>query len=202
MKYATLLLTLLLVLLWACDAPAPGTGRSSMEVGSLDVDSADGPVAGELAGTAFEVQDVYFRAVRHEGFERVDLVFAEEQQDDCGLPLPRAGRRVFVRFDDVTEFPEGSVTIDRDGEGDVSMHYEEQIDGKWVGVGVGVGRLEFDEVAESAIQGRVHLCFDDGAESCIAGTFSARACLSRLDGRLPREGTGLSNPPSADEAAR
>ncbi|MBW2460280.1 MAG: hypothetical protein JRH11_01455 [Deltaproteobacteria bacterium] len=202
MKYATLLLTSLLVLTWACDAPAPGTGRSSMETGSLDVDSTDGPVAGELAGVALEVQDVYFRAFRHEGQERVDLVFAEAQQDDCGLPLPRDGRRVFVRFVGVTELSEGSVTIDRDGEGDVSMHYEQQIDGKWVGVGVGVGRLEFDEVAGSAIQGRVHLCFDDGAESCIAGAFTARACLSRLDGKLPREGTGLSNPPSADEAAR
>lgn len=207
MRYAAILLAglvscLPLVPLAACETPSPGTGQSSRGLGDLSLEGLDEAVSGELAGVTFEAADVYFRANRFEGRERVDLVFAEVPQDDCGLPLRREGRRVFIRFDGDTALPTGSTIVDRDGEGAVSVHYERELEGRWVGVGAGIARLELEESEEAGATGRLHICFDDGQESCVSGAFTARPCLSRLDGYLPREGTGLSQPPSADEAAR
>jgi len=197
-RWALLVLVLALA---ACDGPSPGSGRSTEELADLTLESSADPVTGALAGEPFEAADAYYRVFRAGASPRVDLVFADVAQDDCGLPLPREGRRVFVRFDGLTDLPEGETEIDRDEGGDVSLHYERQIEGRWVGVGEGVARLEIDRVGRSRAVGRLNVCFDDGEGSCISGAFTARYCTSRLDGFLPREGTGTSDPPSAAESA-
>jgi hypothetical protein len=190
------------VVLAACEEPSPGTGSADQDIGDLEIEGRDDPVAGELAGEAFETVDAYFRAFRVGGEPHVDLVFAEVAQDDCGLPLPREGRRVFVRFDGVSALSPGESIVSRDGDGAVSIHYERAIDGRQVGVGAGVARLSLDTVSDSRVLGRIHACFDDGQASCVGGAFTARICLSRLDGHLPREGTGVADPPGAEEAPR
>jgi len=194
-------LALCVLALFACDGPSPGSGPGTEELADLDLDGATEVVAGTLAGDAFEAADAYYRVFRRGASERVDLVFAEVAQDDCGLPLPREGRRVFVRFDGLTDLPEGETEVDREGDGDVSLHYERQIEGRWVGVGEGIARLAIDRVGRSRAVGRMHVCFDDGQGSCVSGAFTARFCASRLDGYLPREGTGTSDPPTAEQSS-
>jgi hypothetical protein len=191
----------LLLVLAACEQPMPGSGRSERDVDDLTLDDLPDRVEGTLAGESFDAADAYFRVFHAGGGMRVDLVFAEETVDECGLPLPREGRRVFVRFDDQGSLTEGETIVDRDDASNVSVHYERSIDGRWVGVGDGVARIALDDVERSRVRGRFHACFDDGDESCVAGELEARRCASRLNGDLPREGTGVSDPPTAEEVA-
>ncbi len=189
------------LLLSACEQPTAGSGRSDQNLADLSLDDLGDGVEGNIAGAPFEAKDVYYRIFRMNGAPRVDLFFAEETVDDCGLPVVRQGRRVFVRFSGAEALASGETTVDHGDASPVSIHYEQPVEGRWVGVGEGVLRLALDEVEASGAQGRIRACFDDGRDSCVAGRFSARRCESRLDGYLPREGTGVADPPTAEEVA-
>ena len=154
-------------------------------------DIPDGPVTGTLAGEDFTSADARFRIQRYEGRERVDLMFFSERRSDCGLPVTREGRTVFLRFPGVTELSPGELTIDPDDEDPAfSVHYEQRDERTWSGVGGGAARLTLDEVRPTTIVGRLHVCFDDGRGSCVEGRFEAVECRSVVDGPSTREGGG------------
>lgn len=166
-------------------APMPEASEVSLEgVGEESV-------RGTIAGEPFEAVDQRFQVVTREGRERIDLLFADRRIERCGLPTKRVDRRAWIRFPDLALAP-GQYERLTD-EGAFEVHYEvpaehSQFDTSYRGI----GRVEVRTVG-TTIDGILRVCFADAERSCIAGSFHATPCLSRIDGRALREAPGLSD---------
>lgn len=168
------------------DESAP---RAPFEVTAADLSLDDLPeaVSGELAGEAFLATDVRIRVESHVGRHRVDLFFSDTDFDECALPLPRHGRRAFIRLPGLTELEPGELSGTAGDDGTASVHYEVPADSGYQGVGGGAFRLQVESVEQDVVAGRVHVCFDDGRGSCLSGRFRAQPCRGPIDGVAVRE---------------
>lgn len=159
--------------------PAPFTVRAA----DMDVDAIpDGPVAGELSGEAFELEEAVFRVETMERRERVDLWLADQRSPQCGVPLPTDARKVWLRFDGITDLEPGLHRIEADEASPITLHYELPLQpAGWRAAAGGAALLVLDTVDEHTVAGRVRACFDDGAGSCVEGRFHAERCGGPLD---------------------
>ena len=146
-----------------------------------------GPVGGTLGGRAFQTVQAWYRVVRMPGRERVDLIFSEGRPTRlCGESEPELSREVWVRMPGITTLHTGVLRVDPPASTPISVHYEWTVDDKWRGHGGGSAMLSVDEVSVGAVAGRVHICFDDTAQSCVEGSFRASECRNELDLDGPR----------------
>lgn len=182
------------ILVVGCGAP-PAAPPPLPEAGSVSLEGVEGPIAGRLGGEAFEAADARFRGVTHPGRERVDLLFDEQPIARCGLPLSHAGTRLWLRVPGVTSLEVGEhALLDEDArhaEGAIEVHYERAEGRGWAEAHRAVARLEITSAGPERVEGRLHVCFADAAGSCVAGSFRASPCRSRIDGRALREPPGL-----------
>lgn len=178
------------VALFAACTSADAPPEPLPEASAVSLEGLDEGVSGRVAGEPFEARDQRFVVVSREGRERVDLRFSDRPIERCGLPIARDDRRVWIRFAGRTALEPG--TYERIGdEGDFEVHYELPAERGVRSVHRGVGRIEVRHVGPRAVEGLVNVCFADEERSCVAGTFRATACLSRVDGRALRESPGL-----------
>jgi hypothetical protein len=189
-KRASVLLTAALCA-WSAgcgeDQPAPAPLDTTSAELNLD-DIGDGPVSGTLRGGEFTAADVRFRRETFEGRERVDIFIAEEAIEMCGIPRISEGRRVWLRFPGTTELAVGEQRVDPPDTEPFSVHYDIEADEGWEGYGGGAAVVAVDEVGPRMLRGRLHVCFDDGAGSCVAGSFRAGPCISALEVDDPVQG--------------
>jgi hypothetical protein len=171
-------------MLLGCAEEAPEAAMPDARAVALD-DVGDGAVTGELAGEAFEATDVRFRVIPRDGRERVDLLFSDRPIERCGLPIAREERLVWLRFP-------GRTALEVGPEDDsFSAHYEVPGEDELRAVHRSVAAIAIDAVERHSIRGRMRACFADTERSCVGGTFVARPCWSRVDGRAIREPPGL-----------
>lgn len=190
-RRATLALVLVLA---ACESPAPPAPLPAADAASLDQASAD-RVEGTIAGEPFAAVDVRFRA-RGGEVPRVDLWLADATIERCGLALPRTGTRVWARFPGVTALARGHYVQTEDESSPLSAHYERFVgrhgaEPDWAEVHRARTEIEITRASATVIEGRLRACFADASQSCVGGHFVARPCLSRVDGRALREPPGL-----------
>lgn len=159
--------------------PMPDPSRVSLE-------GIPRSVRGSIDGERFAAAAPRFVVVEREGRERVDLLFADRRIERCGLPVRRSDRRVWIRFAGQTSLAPG--TYD-----ELDVHYEIPAERGFRAEHRGLGRLEIRAAGAGSIEGAMHVCFADAAQSCVAGSFRATRCISRIDGRALREGPGLSD---------
>jgi len=179
----------------ACGSPPPEPPMPEASAVELGDEPA---VVGELGGSPFRAADARFRIFTRAGRRRVDLLLASSAIERCGLPLARAQSRVWLRLPERTSLEPG--LLESLGEGaSFSVHYERPDGLRFVEVHRGLGRLEITRVEARSIEGRMRVCFADAERSCVGGRFTARPCLSRIDGRTLREPPGLAD--DAIEAA-
>lgn len=179
----------------ACgEPPAP---LALPDASAVTLEGVAGPIDGTIAGQPFHVIDARFRVVRYAGRERVDVLFADHAIERCGLPLARAQTRVWLRVPGLIALLPGELTLlDEPAEdAPLQVHYETPNGRLFSEVHRGVARLEITSAASELVEGRVHVCFADATQSCVAGVFRATPCRGRVDGRSLREPPGL-----ADEA--
>lgn len=168
------------------EAPRVALETTSGELDLEDID--DAPVSGTLQGGEFTAVDVRFRRETYEGRERVDVFFAEEAMEMCGIPRASAGRRVWLRFAGTTELEVGEQRVDPPDTEPFAVHYEMEGQDGWEGFGGGAAVVALDAVGSRMLSGRLHVCFDDGAGSCVKGRFRAGPCVSALEVDDPVEG--------------
>jgi hypothetical protein len=179
----------------ACDAP-PEAPPSLPDIGAVDLGGVTGPLEGTIDGHSFHVIDARFRVVTFAGRERVDLLFADQQIERCGLPLARAQTRVWLRVPGTTSLSVGELTrLDQESDA-LEVHYERPGAARSDGRGFteahrAIARLEIESASSELVTGRLHACFADVARSCVAGSFRATPCRGRVDGRALREAPGL-----------
>ena len=176
------------VALGACREGAPPSRPPAMRSQAMDLAAVPPtPVAGSLRGRSFRTVEAWYRVVRMPGRERVDLIFSEGRAARlCGESVPELARHVWVRFPGVTQLAVGAVRVDPPAEAPMSLHYEWAEHDKWAGHGGGSAALSVDEVAPGAVAGRVKICFNDAAQSCVTGAFRAQECRNELDLDGPR----------------
>lgn len=185
------------VLALACAEPAPPAAPPLPSADAVTLAEVGGIVTGAIAGEPFEAQDARFRVVTYAGRERVDLLFADRAIERCGLPIARQEARVWLRIPGVTALVPGELALlgEPDEDAPLELHYERPGAHGFVEAHRGVARLEITRASTARVEGRLHACFADAAESCVSGAFVATPCQSRIDGRALREPPGL-----ADEA--
>jgi len=181
--------------LTACsEAPLP-SGPPATRLAAMNVDTIPAtPISGTLAGDDFTVVEARYRVETFPGRERVDLLLSDTPLRRCGLPIVREGRIAWLRFGGVTSLPTGEARLSADAEeAPFSIHYEHQsAEGRvYAGRDGGDALVSFGEPELGHIPGKLHICFGDGHESCVKGSFEATPCFSRIDGRTVREGVGL-----------
>lgn len=183
------------LLVAGCEEPPAPKAPLEATAASLSVEGLSVAPAGPLDGKRFEAKSAHYRVTRYPGRHRIDLYFDDPEPESCGLPLPRSGRRVFLRFPELQRFEVGewSVEVDAD-EPPLEVHYEVGDTREWYGRAGGVAVLAIDEVEDRAVAGRLNVCFDDGQQSCVKGAFRAEECITRVDGQAVREGIGLLEP--------
>lgn len=203
MRQSRPLLALAAALLGCAGEPEPSAPMEAT-LDALSVEGLEVAPAGELAGDRFQAKSAYYRVISYEGRERVDLYFDDPAPERCGLPVPRSTRRVFLRFPGNQGFDTGETAVAADADDPpFTVHYEAPADHGWRGRVGGVAKLAIDEVDDRVVRGRLHVCFDDGQQSCVRGAFEATQCITRVDGQAIREGVGLHEPlPEDVRAAR
>lgn len=174
-----------------CDREAPPPrARLTRRAAQLDPDAiADRPPTGTLGETPFRFREARWKIDRRPGRERLEIWLSEEELPRCGLPGHDLGRRLWFRIPRVTELRPGTWRVDPgQRRAPMSIHYELQEGHRWIGRAGGAAVLRIDAVGElGEIQGRTHVCFDDGWPSCVQGRFRAMPCVSRVDGNAIRE---------------
>jgi hypothetical protein len=141
-------------------------------------------VTGTIAGEPFTVTASYYGVTRRRGHERIDIVLSERPAERCAQPESFRGsdhRLVWLRIPGASALEVGQRTVEPDGAGEMSIHYEVHDEDGWHGVGTGVGLLDVDDELAGTVSARVHLCFDDGRQSCVSGAFRASECLSVVE---------------------
>jgi len=181
-------------LLIACGEP-PATRAPLPAPSTVDLAGVEGDVDGTIEGQPFHAIDARFRVVTYEGRERVDLLFADQAIELCGLPLARTQSRVWLRIPGLTSLVPGELSLlDESTEGTpLQVHYERPNGRQFTEEHRGVARVEITRATSEQIDGRVHACFADASQSCIAGSFRALPCRGRVDGRAIREPPGIAD---------
>lgn len=156
----------------------------------VEIRDGDQRAAGSIAGQLWQVGDARFRIVTRDGRQRVDLLFWDAPIERCGLPLEREGTLVWVRFAGRTELPEGEYRLESE-RGEFEVHYELPGEDGIREEHRGVAHVRVDASESRSIRGRLSVCFADVERSCVEGSFDARPCESRIDGRAIREPPGL-----------
>ncbi|MBZ0118159.1 MAG: hypothetical protein K8H88_14250, partial [Sandaracinaceae bacterium] len=175
------------LLLCACSEPSPVPLPSMGEVALPEGGEA---LRGSIAGSNFALRDARFRVVDAEHRRRVDLVFADRAIERCGLPIHRPETTVvWARLPDRASVETGPFELEGEP-GDLEVHYERPDGRAFVTSHRAVARLRIESVEPNAITGRMRACFADEDRSCVGGTFTARPCFSRIDGRAIREPPG------------
>jgi hypothetical protein len=176
--------------LCACAGEAEAPALPSFDrLGAL---RSDGRIRGEIAGRSFTLRDARFRIVQGPNRTRVDLLFSDRRIEHCGLPIDRP-RHTFVwaRVADRTTLAPERLEQRGDDDDPIELHYERPRAGELVTSHRAVASVEIERVDAQAIAGQLRACFADVHESCVAGTFEARPCVSRIDGQAIREPPGL-----------
>lgn len=143
-------------------------------------DIVDGKISGNVRGKPFRAADVRVRVETMLGRERVDLLVSSERLDHCGLSTKTHGTRVWVRWKGTVPMDGRPLRVEPGQHGAMSVHYEEMEDGRWVAHGGGAALVSLTKTF-GRYSGRVWICFDDGLDSCVTGTFSGIECRSELD---------------------
>ncbi len=182
----------LCVLLYACDGPAKEARRAlpGEEQVTLASGAAGHVAKGKLGGRSWTLRDARFRILDRPRRRYVDLLLSDAHIERCGLPIEREGALVWLRFEDRKALDPGETEI-ADASSKVRMHYEISAGAKLQSAHRGRGRVRIDASDQRQVSGRLALCFADADHSCIRGDFTARPCLSRIDGRALREPPGL-----------
>lgn len=180
-----------------CRAEEPS--RSSTEAvdpGTLHVrDIPNAKVSGTLRGEPFTAKQARFRVERMEGRQRVDVYLADAPLERCGVPIDRHVRRIWLRFDGVTELGPGIYRVHAGSDRpQPSIHYEVPVDFEWVGWRGGAALVLLDSVDADTVRGRLDVVFDDEAASRVQGRFAASSCIGALDVDNPVNGAGLLDP--------
>jgi hypothetical protein len=182
----------------ACSDPPPPP-LPLPDPSRVELAAVEGALRGSVDGRPFHALDARVRVVSFAGRERVDLLFADEAIERCGLPLARAQTRLWVRVPGVTSLAVGELDLLEERTADeanaLEVHYERPNGRAFVEAHRGVLRLEITRATTEVVEGRLSACFADASGSCVAGRFRATPCRGRVDGRTLREPPGL-----ADEA--
>jgi hypothetical protein len=182
----------LLTLLWLCATwlastacnPPPTSGPHPLAARAATKKLADVPttsLAGTLRGKPFKLADARVRIETRAGRERVDVYLSETPIERCGLPLARHGRRVWLRLPGQPVLDGAELRVEAGKPGPFEPHYEVELDDKWLGHGGGAALLSLKAEGFGRYAGQLWACFDDGLDSCVAGSFQAAACRSELD---------------------
>lgn len=139
-----------------------------------------GRVSGKIADSPFRAADVKVRVETMEGRERVDLIVSTARLDHCGLPRATHDTRVWVRWKGTAPFDGTPVRLEAGQHGRMSVNYEVYEDEQWVSHSGGAALVSIHKVF-GGYEGRLWICFDDGRDSCVTGTFRGVECRSELD---------------------
>ena len=171
-----------LVWLAACE-PTPKSENLPLAVRAasknLD-DIADAGITGKIRETPFTAADVKVRVETMPGRERVDLIVSSARLDHCGLPRANRETRVWVRWKGTAPMDGRAVRVEAGQRGAMSVNYETLHDGHWVSHGGGAGLVSHTKTF-GGYTGRLWICFDDGLDSCVTGSFHGTECRSELD---------------------
>jgi hypothetical protein len=187
-RWATL--ASVLTALLACAQTEPPGRPPARRARDMDVDAIPAaPVHGTVHGEPFQLAEAWYRVVRFHGRERIDLILSEGHATRlCGESDPELARHVWLRFPGITRFAPGVARVDPPAQAPFSVHYEWTVDEKWRGHAGGSAVVALDTVEFDRVTGRVRVCFDDAAQSCVEGGFRASECRNELDVDGPRAG--------------
>ncbi len=143
-------------------------------------DIADGAITGKLGETAFRAADVKVRVETMAGRERVDILVSADRLAHCGLPSANKAARVWVRWKGTVPTDGTPQRLEAGQHSPMSVHYEVYEEGRWVAHSGGAAVVTLTKNF-GGYAGRLWICFDDGHESCVTGSFTGTACRSELD---------------------
>jgi hypothetical protein len=171
-----------LAVLAACE-PKPSSENlplTARAAGKRLEDIAAGNISGKIGETQFRAVDVKVRVETMAGRERVDLLVSSERLDHCGLPDQAHGARVWVRWKGTVPTDGTPQRLEPGQHSSMSVNYELFEHGDWVAHSGGAALVSITK-AFGGYNGRLWICFDDGRDSCVTGTFSGTECRSELD---------------------
>ena len=171
-----------LVWLTACE-PVPKSENHPLTARAASKrleDIADGGITGKIRDARFRAADVKVRVETMAGRERVDLLVSSERLDHCGLPRATRGTRVWVRWKGTAPTDGTPVRVEAGQDGPVTVNYETLQHGHWVAHAGGAALVSLTKTF-GGYSGRLWICFDDGLDSCVTGTFRGTECRSELD---------------------
>lgn len=171
-----------LALLTACE-PKPTSENRPLAVraaGKRLEDIAAGDISGKIGGQRFRAADVKVRVETMAGRERVDLLVSSDRLTHCGLPDRAHGARVWVRWKGTVPTDGTPQRLEPGQHGAMSVNYELFEHDQWVAHSGGAAVVSITQ-AFGGYSGRLWICFDDGRDSCVTGTFTGTECRSELD---------------------
>jgi len=148
----------------------------------------DGPVNGTLDNKPFSAQDSRFYVDRREGYEKLDIkLSATEVEDHCGTLRYAQAPMVWIRRRGVEPLEPGTYNIKPGDDSPWQVHYQVKDGDYWVGNGDAAAILVIRSASlRQIVVGDLSVCFADGKQSCVSGTFMAHYCPISVD--LPVRG--------------
>jgi hypothetical protein len=162
-----------------------------------------GPVSGKVAGKPFALKGARYSLDIRPGVEKTDIVLTDvETAEPCADLGPLHATSVWLRWTGVGVPKAEVVRTDPQSPSAWAAHYERFDEGRWVGNGNASALIALEAPkVDRKLEGSVSVCFGDGLDSCVAGSFVARDCPIRIDAPV-RGAPALEQMPEAGPEGR
>ena len=140
-------------------------------------------VQGRVRSTPFVARDARYVVDRRPGYEHIDILLSDAKaQGPCGPLSPAEPPRIWLRYLGPGPLPSGEFAITAGAPSPWEAHYQLRSDGRWVGSrdAAVVGRVAVADAGRT-LSGALSVCFADGSDSCVSGSFVAMDCPSEID---------------------
>jgi hypothetical protein len=161
----------------------------------------EAPLSGSIHGQGFTVRSATYVVDRRPGYEHVDIrLSAAEAVEPCNEKTTATATSVWLRRKSAGELKATQARIAPNDGAVWEVHYQAQVDGRWLGNGDACALIAVKTVAaDLKAHGELWACFSDEFESCVSGTFVASYCPIVID--APIRGIESMERPSAQAMA-
>jgi len=154
-------------------------------------------VQGRVRSAPFVARDARYLVDRRPGREHIDILLSDAKaQEACGPLSPAEPPRIWLRYAAAGPLPASELTISPGAPSAWEVHYQLRSEGRWVSSreAAAIGKVVLADAGRT-LTGALSVCFADGLQSCVSGSFVAIDCPSEID--KPVRGAEPMESPSA-----